>query len=559
MGPSYRLLGEGMPEPLGLGMATFPADARKTTHWVAALPRANAAATQQSLAWALDSLSGQRLDGSQRLAILEQLRPVIAESIGLLKRQYAGSALPLAAAKATAAQQVEAFHIGLAHAYRRAAVEFCAPAGKIPLFRGNSVATALARSAWHYSQALAVAWRVYRAPGPGVWQGLHRVHRFAVEHQMDTKHIEDPVAGGWVETRSLYMQALLMAITHPLAFSQTEQDAIWQGTAGFADLCVLLRSTPKVNAPIVPEDADHGPGPAIAGEVHSQWLDMSPFCDEIDAALARQRDGFSELRPVRGNPVRMSVEMLRRLKRSFGLAAARSHKRLAGGHRLRSVFGLSSLHFYLAGQRDFESFMRHAMQHIEMAADRASWAESSSTEAMRVPVHEARVHDQSLGGYRLSWDHADQIRARVGELVGLTLSDADEYPEWMLGLVRWLRYEADGSLSAGVELISRRTSAVGLRVYEGEDFAAEPIRAVEIESLEDPSELQFLAPAGMDCGAKRIEVVRDEAAARASNAAGIEEILAGVDVLLNAGDYALLRPLRADLVAEAEVGVGAEQ
>ena len=188
MSLSYRLLGEGMPEPAGLGMATFPADARKTAQWVAALPRANAAATQQSLAWALDSLSAQRLDGSHRLAILEQLRPVIAESIGLLKRQYAGSALPLAAAKAMAAQQVEAFHLALAHAYRQAAVEFCAPAGKIPMFRGNSVATALARSAWNYSQALAVAWRVYRAPARGVWQGLHRVHRFAAERQMDTKH-----------------------------------------------------------------------------------------------------------------------------------------------------------------------------------------------------------------------------------------------------------------------------------------------------------------------------------------------------------------------------------
>ncbi len=544
-----------MPEPVGLGMATFPADPRKTTQWVAALPRANAAATQQSLAWALDSLSAQRLDGSQRLAILEQLRLVVAESIGLLKRQYAGSALPLAAAKATAAQQVEAFHLALAHGYRQAVVEFCAPAGKIPLFRGNSVATALARSSWHYSQALAVAWRVYRAPHAGVWQGLHRVHRFAVDHQLETKHIEDPVVGDWVEARSLYLQALLMAITHPLAFSQTEQDALWLATAGFADRCALFRSTPKVNAPMVPEDADHGPGPGISGEVHSQWLDMAPFCDEVDAALARQRDGFSEFRPMRGHPIQMSVEVLRRLKRSFGLAAARSHRRLPASHRLRSVFGLSSLHFYLAGQRDFESFMRHAMQHIAMSVDRASWVDSS-TEASRVPVHEARVLDQSLGGYRLAWDHADQIRARVGELVGLTLSDADEYPEWMLGLIRWLRYEADGSLSAGIELISRRASAVGLRLYDDQGFAAEPIRAVEIESLEGAGELHFLAPAGMDCGAKRIEVVRDEAVAKASSAAGIEEILAGVDVMLNAGDYALLRPLRADLIAEVEGGAG---
>ena len=39
-------------------------------------------------------------------------------------------------------------------------------------------------------------------------------------------------------------------------------------------------------------------------------------------------------------------------------------------------------------------------------------------------------------------------------------------------------------------------------------------------------------------------------------ALGSEEILAGVDVLLNAGDYALLRPLRPDLVLAIEDGAG---
>jgi hypothetical protein len=82
----------------------------------------------------------------------------------------------------------------------------------------------------------------------------------------------------------------------------------------------------------------------------------------------------------------------------------------------------------------------------------------------------------------------------------------------------------------------------------------EPTRALEIESLEGGGELHFLAPIGMDCGAKRIEVIRDECAARTLNEAGTEEILAGIDLMLNAGDYALLRPLRADLVAEGGAG-----
>ena len=550
MGQAYRLLSEGMPQPRGLGTATFTADPRKTRQWAASLPRANALATQQALAQALDSLSGQRLEGAQRLSVMEEMRPAIGESIGLLKGEYTSSALPLDMARAAAAQQVENFHLVLAHGYRKAAVEVCAPEGNIPLLRGGTVALALARSAWHYSQVLAVAWRVYRAPDSGVWQGLHRVHRFAVESKLDTRQVSDPLAGASIELRPLYLQTLLMAVTHPLAFSQMEQDALWQITADLAGRCALLRSPPEENAPVIPEDADRGPGPEMHGERASQWLEMSPFCKEVDAAISRQRDGFSSLVPSRGIGIRVSVEMLLRLKRAFGLAAARMHARLDASHSLRTVFGLSSLHFYLAGERDFDAFMRQAARQLPArGSKRAVWADGS-TDASRVPIHEARVLDQSLGGYRMAWAQASQIRARVGELVGLTLAEPDERPEWMLGVIRWLRYEDDGGLSAGVELVSRRTGAVGLRVHGKDGFAREPVRAVEMDGLEEGDEIQFLAPNSMDLGAARIDVVRDQAERGLDGAPAVEEILAGINVLLNAGDYALLRPLRRERVEQ---------
>ena len=108
--------------------------------------------------------------------------------------------VPLAASKASAAHQVEAFHLALGHGYRMAAVEICSPSGNIPMLRSSTVATALARSAWHYVQALAVAWRVYRAPPVGAWQGLHRVRHFAVEHRLDTRPVEDALAGSPVDS-----------------------------------------------------------------------------------------------------------------------------------------------------------------------------------------------------------------------------------------------------------------------------------------------------------------------------------------------------------------------
>jgi hypothetical protein len=544
MGKAYRSLGEGIPPPRGLGSSSFVADARKARHWVAALPRANALATQQALAQALDSLAAQRLDGSARLGVLEELRPAIGESVGLLKAEYSASPLPLDAVKANAAQQVENFHFTLAQAYRKAAVEICAPEGNIPMLRGGTVALALARSAWHFTQALAVAWRVYRAPAAGAWQGLHRVHRFAVEAKLDTRQVADPIAGASNDVRLLYLQSLLMAVTHPLAFSQGEQDALWRITGDLASRSALLRASPPENAPPVPEDADRGPGSGTLEETPSQWLDIGAFVGEVESALARQQDGYSSLVPARGTGIRVPVEMLLRLKRAFGLAAARAHPRLPGGHAIRTVFGLSSLHFHLAGLRDFDAFLRQATQRV-LHGKRAEWAHSH-TDASRVPVHEARVLDQSLGGYRMAWPQASQIRARVGELVGLSLAEPEERGDWMLGVVRWLRYEDDGGLSAGIELVSRRTAPIGLRVHGKDGFAREPVRAVEIESLDDADEIQFLAPNSMDTGAATIEVVRDLAEPGLRDSPPVEEFLAGINLLLNAGDYALLRPLRAD-------------
>jgi hypothetical protein len=313
----------------------------------------------------------------------------------------------------------------------------------------------------------------------------------------------------------------------------------------------LLHNVPKFNAPVVPVDADRGPGPGVLGEPPIQWLDMTPFCEEIDAALARQKEGFSEIQSANGGRIRMSADMLHRLKRSFGLASARSHKRLAASHGLRTVFGLNGLHFYLAGQHDFETFISRAAPQLVREPDHGARA-APDTDAVRAPVHEAKVLDQSLGGYRMAWEHADRIRARVGELVGLSFAGDNESREWMLGVIRWLRFENNGSLTAGVELLSRRARAVGLRVHDTEGAIAEPVRALEMAVLDGGIEVNYLAPGGLDCGATRIEVVRDDRATGEVGELAVEEILAGVDVLLNAGDYALLRPLRSDLVAVAE-------
>jgi hypothetical protein len=119
----------------------------------------------------------------------------------------------------------------------------------------------------------------------------------------------------------------------------------------------------------------------------------------------------------------------------------------------------------------------------------------------------------------------------------------------MVGVLRWLRYEPDGALSAGVELVSRQASAIGLRIHDRSGTARAATRALEIESVDLEGDRCFLAPGVADTEATRIEVIRDEFEFRNAELPATEELVAGLDVLVNAGEYAVLRPLRSDFIA----------
>jgi hypothetical protein len=548
MNLAYRRLNDGLPASGGEALRRFPPDPRSARTWVAALPRANAQATQMELSDALDSLAGQHLKGTQRLLVLEELRPAVLESIGLLKRQFAGSALPLPGLKARASQHAETFQLDMAAADRKAAAEICAPEGRIPMLRGAAVAKALQRSIWHYLQACEFAWRLYRAPAAGVWQGLHRVYRYAAERRLEARQIDDAGNGQNDTIQSLYLQALLMSVAHPLAYSQAEQDTLWKLSKEFSGFCPLQPGAQGPQAVCVPEDADQGPGQRLEEESNPLWLDLDAFRNEVSDALARARDGYAEVIPGRGLGIRVAADMLQRLQRAFGMAAARTHSRRLAGHTLQTVFGLSALHYYLTGRRDFDTFVRQVAMHEHHHHDRALWA-VADPEAAKVPMYQARVLDQSLGGYRMSWDQAQQIRARVGELVGVNFAEDGGDPDWMLGIVRWLRYEPNNALMAGVDLLSRRAIAIGLRV--GEDPSAmagkPPIRAVALEAMAAGDGMSYLVAGELPATPVRVAIMRDDDDLSLDHLPNVPHV--DIQSALSMGDYSLLKPARAEPLA----------
>jgi len=515
MSQEYRRLGELLPPRRTPDSRSFATDPKRVKAWVSALPRANQAVAHHQILKALQDLRELKLEGGQRLAALEVMRPAVIEAIDLLHSQAQGGTLPLPPAKARAVAELRSFEEELAFGYRLAVVEICGPAGAIPFLRSGSVVQALQRALFHQARLLSRAYFLYSAPPSASWSSLHALYDFARSLKLEDKTSDEPIEHQPLSAAQIYGQALLIALSNPYRFSQREQADLWPVTRDLASYISLHASHRGADHFAVPIDGDSGPG-YIAEERASEegrllWMDLDSVRQFIEAPLVGSASGQVSLRMRNGRSLESTVDLLRRLRMGWGTAMARQNSRLDAGHRLESVIGLNGLHACLAGGVDFDTFMHQtglATQATER--DRVAWAAGSSDSAGRTAIIEAEVIDQSLGGYRLRWAKQDNVRARVGEILGLAVTGDGESRRWMVGTVRWLRYGADGSVDAGVVLLARRARAVGLRIVDATGVHRPAMRAVEYDPVRDAKpELAYLAaPSTFDSLARRIEVIR---------------------------------------------------
>lgn len=557
MSQPYRELQDGLPARSPPGPSNFPADPRKAAAWVAALPRANQAATGDMLEKALVDLRGCKLAGSQRLAVLEVLRPMLLEIMRALLKQCEGSSIPLPPPKARLFERLQRLEAELAMGYRLATVEYCAPAGALPFLRGGSVAQCLQRAVYHAARCLGHAYFIYRQPPEGIWLQLHRLYAFAVSVKLQDKAVDDPDAGRPLSVAAVYGAALLLAVSNPYRFTQRDQLELARIGPELARWLGVRGSRSREDDLAVPLGADRGPG-YLASEREDDsearlWIDLSDLRARLDQAIAAAIDNVAKMPAASGRSLDLPADLLARLRDGWGRSRSRRNQRLAARHKLDTAIGISGLHFHLAGLVDFETFLRQAGEADVSAAQapqqRAVWAHAA-VDAGRIPLQSAEVVDQSLGGYQLRWAAEDAVKARVDELIGLSVPAEGEERQWLLGVIRWLRYDAEGAVDAGVQLLSRRVRPVALRQVESSESGRPPLRGIEYQPVhgEHDGTLHFSAAGALDPSAQQIEVLRVPDVSDLDQPVAMREVAAAPAVAENAGDYILLVAQRREAV-----------
>jgi hypothetical protein len=513
---ALQRLGADWPERYAPERADLGFDARRLRDWVGRLPMANTVATSRQLFDALATMNRLQLDPQTRLDALEMLRGHVAQIVAALERQLQVETLPLPPAKLQIARQAQEFEMALLLGYVESLRDFVGSHGRIPFLKTKSVTLAALRALQHASAVLVKSYLGYQAPPRGTWQEMHDIYTVAAQLKIDDKPVADPLIGAEITARSAYVQALLMALSNPYRFTQRELADLGALTLAWAPLCELREGAVGEGAFAIHTDVDRGVG-YLPEERHAASagvlsFDPTPVRRSVEGTLDMLPPGVDTamFRLRGGTAVQASRSFIERVVKCWPGGAERGHARLSAGHNLDVVVGLHALHFMLTGGEDFDSFLRRVRGQAISLSDRESGATwTSNADQTRPTPQRAKVLDQSLGGYRLLWENGDALRMKVGELAGLASpAPEDEQQDWMVGVVRWIRTEADGSVGAGIELLARRAQPVGLSSLD-EGAAGRPaMRAVLMCDDATDEEMSVLAPSVFDRASRSVELVR---------------------------------------------------
>lgn len=464
---------------------------------VAALPLANPAQALHEVEQIVDGMLAAGWSGGDRIGALEHLRVPVAALCADVERRISSESHPLPQASAEWAAAGQRLQMKLASGYAMGVHELCAPAGKIPRFKGKTAVNAVVHGLVHAEAALLWAYRLYQAPPRGLWQRVHALYAFA--HALaiaDQGALADAAGGMRRSARDVYAEAILLATSNPYRFSSRELDEARQVCCSMASLCLF--ETAGKQGISVDTDSDAGPGyiPEERGSAGTcvVTVDAAPVVRALDERMGLLPMGVDalDLPQVGGGKVATSTRFLNRLLAGWG-SASRGHVRLSATHALDVVVGMHALHYALAGDVDFATFVRQVHGDAITVGRHdlpAAWMAASDTAQPR--VFRGEVLDQSEGGYRMRLPVAEGLRLRIGDLIGLAaVVDDVDARDWMVGVIRWLRHDG-GNVMLGIELLRRAARAAGVRAVTADGDVLTPQRAVELLDGEGSAELSLL-------------------------------------------------------------------
>lgn len=503
----------------------FPANAAAALGWAQALPVANTDAFVELLSQALDALNRVQLAPESRYDIMEILRPNLDVALSNLAKRYLNQPLVLSAEPQRAADLAGKLYSMASTAYTIVAIETIAQRDAIRETNpARLTCQAIHRALMFAGGKVLQTFQLFRPLEIHSWQAMHQLYALADHHQLADLPVPEPGSGA-LTIKATYLQALLMGCCKPNHLRQDDLAKLYRGLQQLGALVKLETSQGDSGLFLVDLDSDQ---PPVYSAVYNEQ--RGDGCRYLNT-----NDLVAQLKSLRGDSSANSSKwdaavgpslppkLLDHLIASLGSTNLRNFARSASDSEMLVCIGLSSTHYYTAGETAFEQLL-YGHDHTPTAAERVAgnqflqhpkgdiWQQANPEEdtadqpedsdrlpeaevehligvedairdelmfgdsgdipdSQRYPAFKVKLSDASPGGYCLEWRAELPADIRSGDIVGLK---EDINGEWAIAIIRWLnQLEGDKTL-IGLELLSPRAMPYGASIHRktGENIPA---------------------------------------------------------------------------------------
>lgn len=530
-----------VPEPRIASLSFCDSSPKAFRRWVDRLPMANLGELSRQLYHAIIELNQLFCSPTQRLQLLELLRPRLRFVCAELSRHYLGMAIALPEKQRKIANLSQALQLHLASGYKLTLMELL-DSGNIDRQR-KPLAQACHRALTELGATILRSQQLYTASPAGSWQECHRLYRFARDNRLLDLTVADEERQLRAESTvaDAYVQILLLgcARTNQLRQSEMEQAAelfeLWApevrcspdlvSTAVF--LVDMEGDTPPCYRSLAPSpEAAHWWGfdtTRLAASINSHLAGP----DTKEAAETGKRKDSRKSHSDHELPLtaRASDTLLAHLGQALALLTQRNFNRLNSDGQLEICAGLTAVHYFVAGARPFNEFvigsaragsgerdnrfMKSRRQdawsdafdagvsddRIMPTADTPIDYQAVGNGAPATPGRNAprsyltRVVNTSPGGYCVIWSASIPATLQAGEILGVR--EHRNHP-WSIAVVRWLRQNRSEGTRVGIEVMAPNATPCGVQLVQKTGNSSEFLRGLllpEIPGAHQPRSL----------------------------------------------------------------------
>lgn len=497
---------------------------RKLKEWVEALPMMNVGETSRQVFQTLQETGRLQIEATERLELLEILRPTSHALCNALSKHYLNQSVMLPDRATKVATLAQAMQSHLATGYKLVALSALEKLERKREPETQRIATvAIHRAITELTGNLLRSTQLYLSTPPNLWLELHTLYLLAIEQQL-TGPVSDELARFAPKStvEEAYIRALLLATCKPNKLRQSEIAQICQLSELWAPLVKLRQFSGSGELFVFDLSRDAPPtyrSQAKAGDAdHVRAIAPTMLVEHLHDVFKQTQQGS----PKASGEAALSPGLLQHLVLAWSELSERSFSRVAHDGTLELSLGLTATHYFLAGKRDFDTMMNGpqgrflvsdpenpflkskggghhrpddrtgkdvwslAFGNVEStsrsspSAHNLGFQEKQETGPDRYDIHQCQIVNISPGGYCLEWSGEVPASVKAGEILGLR---EDGQNSWSVGVIRWVKQLPGRGAQLGIEVLAPKAKPCGARVVKKTGEATEYMRTLMLPEL----------------------------------------------------------------------------